>query len=317
MLRVALVGYGAIGGGILAYCLERGQDVVAIVDKDQEKVGKSPRQISNANCDVHILSDVREVRMEGVDVAIFASRSRLADVVDDMEHVLLQGVDVVSTCEELAFVKPSEKAGARLEKAAAGGGVSVVGVGVNPGFVMDWIPSVVASASKNPRKIHVTRSLDVGRRRHQLQTKMGVGLNRSAFDDGVKRGSLGHVGLAESVGLIALSLGKEAPHVREGIEPIMGSEDYVMGARQFAESTAGGCTIRLDLEMSMTSSDFDLIEVEGDPNLKLRFENGVFGDSATVALTVSAAERIAFARPGLITVLELPLSGPSHGRKNG
>ena len=64
----------------------------------------------------------------------------------------------------------------------------------------------------------------------------------------------------------------------------------------------------LDLEMTITSADFDTVEVKGDPNIKLRFERGVFGDSATVALTVSAVERVADARPGLITVLELPLT---------
>jgi hypothetical protein len=80
-----------------------------------------------------------------------------------------------------------------------------------------------------------------------------------------------------------------------------------MGARQFSEGRAGDCHIRLDLEMTNTSTDYDLIEVKGDPNLKLRFENGVFGDSATVALTVHAAERIGHARSGLISVLELPI----------
>jgi hypothetical protein len=82
-----------------------------------------------------------------------------------------------------------------------------------------------------------------------------------------------------------------------------------MGVRQFVEGHAGSCRIRLDLEMSITSADFDVIEVKGNPNIKLRFEKGVFGDSATVALTVHAMERVGRARPGLITVLDLPLSG--------
>ena len=79
--------------------------------------------------------------------------------------------------------------------------------------------------------------------------------------------------------------------------------------RQFVEGRAGACQIRLDLEMTMTSADFDVVEVKGDPNLKVRFEKGVFGDSATVALTVHAVERVGRARPGLITILDLPISG--------
>lgn len=120
---------------------------------------------------------------------------------------------------------------------------------------------------------------------------------------------LGHVGLIESAHLIASSLGKPLDGLKHGVFPVVGSEDYVMGVRQFAEGKAGGCLIRLDLEMTMTSADFDVVEVKGDPDIKLRFEKGVFGDSATVALTVHAAERVGRARAGLITVLDLPLSG--------
>ena len=61
--------------------------------------------------------------------------------------------------------------------------------------------------------------------------------------------------------------------------------------------------------MTMTSADFDVVEVKGDPDLKVRFEKGVFGDSATVAVVVHAVERVGKAKPGLITVLDLPLSG--------
>jgi 4-hydroxy-tetrahydrodipicolinate reductase len=125
----------------------------------------------------------------------------------------------------------------------------------------------------------------------------------------MQEGALGHVGLVESAHLIALSLGKPLEGLKHGVFPVLGSEDYVMGVRQFAEGKAGDCSIRLDLEMTMTSADFDVVEVKGDPELKLRFEKGVFGESATVALTVHAAERVGRARVGVITVLDLPLSG--------
>jgi hypothetical protein len=186
--------------------------------------------------------------------------------------------------------------------------VTVVGVGVNPGFVMDLVPAVVASASKNPTSIHVVRSVDVSKRRRQLQAKTGVGLTKAKFEKDLEAGILGHVGLVESAHLIANSLGRKLENLRHDVFPVLGSEDYVMGVRQFAEGSAGGCQIRLDLEMTITSADFDVVEVKGEPNLKLRFEKGVFGDSATVALAVHAVERVGRARPGLITVLDLPLS---------
>jgi len=309
LVRVAIVGLGAIGGAILGYAIERGHDVMAVVDSDTEKAGKTVRQILGLNNDVRVLPSLRDVDFQNVQVAVFATRSRLSQVADDMEYVLNKGVSVVGTSEELAYPAYSDRARTEmLDIAARKNGATIVGVGVNPGFVMDWVPAVVASASKNPTSIHVVRSVDVTRRRKQLQAKAGVGLTRARFDRGLAEGVLGHVGLAESLHLIALSLGREIEDLRTGVFPVLGSEDFVMGVRQFAEGRAGGCRVRLDLEMTITSADFDVIEVKGDPSLKLRFEGGVFGDSATVALAVNAIERVRRARQGLITVLELPLT---------
>ncbi len=309
MVRVALFGFGAIGSEIMRYLLERGHDVLAIVDSDPEKVGRTVRELSGMNSDVRIAPSVESITLAGIDVGVFATRSRLAQIASELGYVIGKGVDVVTTSEEVAYpAYAGAEVSIKLDALAKERGVSLVGVGVNPGFVMDWVPAVVASASKNPVSIHVVRSVNVTRRRSQLQAKTGVGVTKTKFERGLAEGTLGHVGLLESAHLIALSLGSELEEMKSGVFPVLGSEDYVMGVRQFAEGRAGSCRIRLDLEMTITSADFDVIEVKGEPNIKLRFENGVFGDSATIALTVHAVERVGAARPGLITILELPLA---------
>ena len=308
MAKVALSGFGAIGSEILRYLIDRKHEVVAVIDTDPGKAGRTVRQLSGLECDVKISGSLEDAKLSDAEVGVLSTRSRLDQIAIDIEHLISKGLDVVTTSEEVAYpVYSGLEASIRIDTLAKERGVTVVGIGVNPGFVMDWVPSLVASATKNPSRIHVVRSVNVSRRRRQLQTKTGVGLTRTKFEKGVAGGVLGHVGLVESAHLIALSMGKELDELRSGIFPVLGSEDYVMGVRQFAEGKAGDCAIRLDLEMTITSADFDVVEVKGEPNLKLRFENGVFGDSATVALAVNAVERIRFARPGLITVLELPL----------
>ena len=308
MARVAVCGFGAMGGEIFKYLLERKHEVTGVVDSDPAKAGRTVREVIGFESEVRIRRSVKEAEIDKLDVVVFSTRSRLSELADDIEYVSTRGVDVVTTCEELAYpLRASEVLTSRLDSVAREKGVTVVGVGVNPGFVMDWVPSLVASASKNPKSIHVVRSVDVSKRRRQLQTKTGVGLTKGRFEKGLRDGTLGHIGLDESVHLIALSLGEKLEGLKSGVFPVVVSDDYVMGVRQFAEGRAGCCVIRLDLEMTITSADFDVIEVKGEPNIKLRFENGVFGDSATVALTVNAVERVGGARPGLITVLELPL----------
>ncbi len=310
MVRVALIGLGAIGSEIVRYLIEKKHEVAAVIDNDPAKTGRTVREIIGFESEVRVHRSVEEVEIDKLDVVVFATKSRLSQLADEIEYVAMRGVDVVTTCEELAYPPyASESVASRLDSVAREKGVTVVGVGVNPGFVMDWVPSLVASASKSPKSIHVVRSVDVSKRRRQLQTKTGVGLTKGRFEKGLRDGTLGHVGLEESAYLIALSLGEKLEGLKSAVFPVVGSDDYVMGVRQFAEGRAGSCVIRLDLEMTITSADFDVIEVKGEPNIKLRFENGVFGDSATVALTVNAVERVGGARPGLITVLELPLLG--------
>ena len=309
MVRVVLCGMGAIGTEILDYLLKRAHEVFAVVDSDPEKVGRSVAELSGLPLAIRVAGSIRAVQLDGGDVAIFSTKSRIPDLVDDITFAASSGLDVVTTSEEMAYPSYSGAGiASELNKIALEKRVTIAGVGVNPGFVMDLIPSIVASATKSPSSIHVVRSVDISKRRRQLQAKTGVGHTRVKFEKEMKEGVLGHVGLVESAHLIALSLGKPLEGLKHGVFPVMGSEDYVMGVRQFAEGTAGGCLIRLDLEMTMTSADFDVVEVKGEPDLKLRFEKGVFGDSATVALVVHAVERIGRARPGLITVLDLPLA---------
>jgi hypothetical protein len=310
LVKVVLCGMGAIGTEILKYLLERSHELVAVVDSDPQKVGRTVAEITGLPVGTRVTGSLKELQDVGAEVAVFSTRSRIADILDDVTYAAASGLDVVTTSEEMAYPEyASPEASKALGALAEEKGVTVVGVGVNPGFVMDLVPAVVALASKNPSSIHVVRSVDVSRRRPQLQEKTGLGHTRAKFEKELLDGRLGHVGLIESAHLIAESMGKDLEDLRHGVFPVVGSEDYVMGVRQFAEGRAGACQIRLDLEMTMTSADFDVVEVKGDPGLKVRFEKGVFGDSATVAMVVHAVERVARAKPGLITVLDLPVSG--------
>lgn len=309
VVKVVLCGLGAIGTEILKYSLERNHTIVGVVDSHPDKRGRTVAELTGLPLGVRVAESIRELQLQDVDVVVFATKSKVSEIAGDISFVAESGLDVVTTSEEMAYPQfANASAAQRIDAVAREKGVTVVGVGVNPGFVMDLIPAAAATASKNPTTIHVVRSVDVSRRRRQLQAKTGVGLSRAKFEKELSAGALGHVGLAESAHLIARSLGKELTDFHQGVFPVLGSEDYVMGVRQFAEGKAGSCSIRLDLEMTMTSADFDVVEVKGDPPIKLRFEKGVFGDSATVAMVVHALERVGAAKPGLITVLELPLS---------
>jgi hypothetical protein len=54
----------------------------------------------------------------------------------------------------------------------------------------------------------------------------------------------------------------------------------------------------------------DTVEITGDPNITSTIPGGVHGDVATCAITLNAARQILRARPGLVTMTDIPV--PSY-----
>lgn len=50
---------------------------------------------------------------------------------------------------------------------------------------------------------------------------------------------------------------------------------------------------------------FDEIVIDGNPPIKLKIENGIFGDTATVAMMVNVIPNLLHARYGLITMKDI------------
>ena len=86
-------------------------------------------------------------------------------------------------------------------------------------------------------------------------------------------------------------------------------QELVAGTLETLEgSTADGRRICLHFEANAgVDEEFDEIVVDGRPPLTLRFKGGVFGDDATAAAVLRAARVVPSTRPGLVTVLDLPL----------
>jgi 4-hydroxy-tetrahydrodipicolinate reductase len=229
---------------------------------------------------------------------------------------------VISSCEELAFpwVRYPEISH-KLDRKARESGVRVLGSGVNPGFVMDFLPLMLLTATQGPKMIRVERVVDVGTRRIQLQRKAGVGLSPSGFQKGATDGGIGHVGLRESVFMIADTLGWRLEDVTETLEPVIASDrkktefysvekGYSLGLKQSARGVLNGQeVIRLDLEMSLGARDpRDVIEIDGKPPVRVVIPGGIQGDLATAAIMANCVPALARSRSvGLMSMRDLPM----------
>ena len=320
-IRVCLVGLGAIGREVQKALATRANlRLVSVVDPAW--VGRDAGEAAGMDRNgIAIVGSIAEGLGAGVDVALVMTGSSTADMLPVVEAAAAVGVDVVSSCEDLAYARLATPDLADAINARAwAGDITVLGTGVNPGFVMDRLPLHLAGACVSVNAVRVERVVDAAKRRGPLRAKVGADLTPDEFRAGVAARRLGHRGLPESCALVALGLGFPLDEIKASIEPVVATAEApragiavgrVAGLRQSAVGISGGRqVVRLDLEMSVAApSPHDQVWIDGDPPLDVRIEGGTHGDRGTVATLLNAIPAVLGASPGLKTVLDLPLYG--------
>jgi len=228
-IRAIQYGIGPIGASILKLMREKEAiEIIGAIDNDPAKIGKDLGEVvgaADAPWGVKISGDARGVLEQSADVVMHTTSSSLPKVVDQLLACMDVGSCVVSTCEELSYpYRTYPELATQLDKSAKDNGVALVGTGVNPGFVMDKLVITLAAVSQRVEHAKALRIVDASKRRLPLQKKIGAGLSVEEFRARVKEGTIKHVGLPESVAMVADSLGLRVDEITETIEPKVATE---------------------------------------------------------------------------------------------
>jgi 4-hydroxy-tetrahydrodipicolinate reductase len=307
--RVIVFGLGPIGVGIAQLALERGHHLVGAVDADPQKAGRPLSDLVPDAAAAPIERTAEPFLHGGVDVVLHSTQSRMTQVVPQLVPLLEAGLAVISTCEELAYPwhhHPAEAA--HLDAVAKAHGARLVGLGVNPGFVMDTLPVMLTAPCRTVRRISVERTVDAGQRRVPLQRKVGVGMTVEEFTRGVAQGTMGHVGLPQSVAMIAAVMGWALDEIQESIEPEVDARRAVRGLHQVCRGMRDGeAVVTLDLTMATgVPHPRDRIRIDGVPVLEMVIDGGIHGDVATWSIAVNAIPAVLASAPGLRVATDLP-----------
>ena len=325
-LRVLQYGLGPIGQAVARTVLEKEPlTLVGAVDIDPDKTGRDVADLVGDDVSptgVHVSDDAETALADGApDVVLHTTTSFLEGVTEQLLRCVRAGAHVVSSTEELSFPHHrSPDPADRLDRAAQEEGVALVGTGVNPGYAMDTVPLMATAGCTDVQAVHVERVVDAGERREPLQAKVGAGLSPEAFEEKKEGGPFGHIGLRESLRLVADGLGWSLEGITEELQPVRADELVNTGFRQVAAGqvagihhtavgqVAGESRLSLDLKMYVGADEsYDTVTVDGSPPIDLRFQGGIFGDTATVGMLVNAAPLVANASPGLHTMADLPV----------
>ncbi|MFW9999359.1 MAG: hypothetical protein ACFE9Q_07920 [Candidatus Hodarchaeota archaeon] len=325
---VIQIGLGPMGKLITILLLKsKNINVIGVVDIAPKLVGKNLNKIFNEIDDSEIVIQPNlenAIAKKKVDVVIIATSSSLEKVAPIIKQAVKSGSNVISICEELSY--PYDyypQLSKELDQLAKSNGVSIVGTGINPGYLMDLLPIVITAPCQDVKSIKVTRMMNSAKRREPFQRKIGTGLRIEEFHQKINKHEIsGHVGLTQSIQMIVAALGL---HYDEIIEfppkEIITEKDlitsygekvpkgYVCGLQSKAiAKQENKDIISLDfIAYAGEHEEYDSIIIEGIPNIHQKIIGGVHGDIGTAGMVVNLIPKIIDAKPGLFTMKDLPV----------
>ncbi len=323
-IRVIQYGLGPIGSAVARHVVEReGLELVGGVDIDPAKEGKDLGEVIGLGrrLGFPVAATLAQVLAKTkVDVALHTTSSYFDLFKTQVIEILEAGLDIVSTSEELSFpwlAHPLE--GAAIDAVAKRVGKTVLGTGINPGFLMDSLPLCLTALCQRVDRIDIARVQNASLRRGPFQAKIGSGMTVKEFQAKMDTGRMGHVGLPESVQMVFHTLGRKLVRYESSVEPVVADKrvktDFfdvepgrVRGLKQVARGyTEAGEFMTLTFIAALDmEKEADTITITGKPNLEATLK-GTNGDIGTVAIAVNAIRRVKEAPPGLLTMRDLPI----------
>ena len=329
-VKVIIWGLGAMGGGMADLLLKKkGVDIVGAIDIG-DKLGKSmfdyietPR---GDRPDV-IIGTHEEVIKEGAaDVVLCATDSFVKNAFPRLKFALEKKINVISTAEEMAYPQAQSPDEAKqLDEIAKANGVSIMGTGINPGHIMDLLVVVMTGCCADIEHIEARRVNSLSQFGHAVMEEQGIGITKEEFIHGVETGTLaGHVGFPESIRMIADAIGWKVDKIEQSMEPIITDVDRKSKYGFAKAGDVAGCAMKahayvdgkIKIEMDHPQQiepeqvgiqTGDYVIIKGTPNINLVNSPEVQGGVGTVAICVNMIPHIINARPGLKTMLDLPV----------
>lgn len=326
-VKIVLYGVGAVGSLIAKSLLKKeGVNIVGAIDIAEDKVSRNLGKALGLSrtLGVTISKDVNFVLSKtNPDIAIHATSSFFKDTYPQIVSIVKHGVNVVSTCEELSdpyFTQP--KLARKLDALAKKQNATVLGTGINPGFLMDTLVITLTAVCQKIDKIKAVRVMNAATRRLPFQKKIGAGLTVEKFNRKIENKQItGHVGLEQSIAMIADALAWKLDKIEaESVEPVIAKKPVKSASIKVKAGEVGGLkqkakgilknkeVIVLDFQAYIgAEEEYDIIKIEGVPNVRQRIQPCVHGDIGTVAMVVNSISKVINAPAGLLRMKDLPV----------
>jgi 2,4-diaminopentanoate dehydrogenase len=327
--RVLQWGLGAMGSGMARLVLEKpGLKIVAAVDGRPDYTGKDLGDILGTGRQLGVLvadTPAEVLKKDNVDIVILATTSWVKDQLSDLRQIITAGINCISIAEEMAEpAAQNPELSEEIDTLAKKYGVSVLGTGVNPGFVLDLLVVTLTGGSHSVERIEASRVNDLSPYGPTVMKSQGVGTTPEAFKAGVADGTIvGHVGFPESIMMISDALGLGVDRIEQSRQPIISSVYRETPYVKVEPGMVAGCAhtgigyqgnkevIKLihpqQIHPHLENQDTgDYIHIYGKPEIHMAIKPEIAGGIATMGVTVNMIPHVVAATPGLKRMIDLP-----------
>ena len=335
-LRAAIWGFGAMGQGAAAMMLKKkGIEIVGIINRSRY-IGKEMREVFE-ECGVKypqsdhpkiiVTNVVEDVIFEGnCDIVLHCTDSFTKDSMSKLELILKSKLNCVSIAEEMAWPwQQSPKEAEILDKLAKENGVTILGTGINPGFILDYLIVAMTGVCEEVDSINAKRVNDLSPFGKFVMQEQGVGISVEEFEKRKAAGAMtGHVGFPESIAMIANALGVTLEKVEQLRDPIVSKTHREHPYAKVEPGTLAGIRqqglgyvdgepfITLDHPQQIHpgiegTNTGDYINITGTPNISISTGPEIPGGIGTYAMAVNVIPHVINAEPGLKTMLDIPV----------
>jgi 2,4-diaminopentanoate dehydrogenase len=339
-LRVVQWTTGNVGREAVAAILSHPElELVGVFAHDPAKVGHDAAELCGLVEPTGVIAtrDVGALLALRPDCVMFTA---LHLDVDQIAQILRAGINVVTTSEFLTGFGVGPEATEALETAALAGGSTVFGSGINPGFAQ-LFAALSAGISRDVRSVTVTESADV--------TMFANDPNFAAVGWGRPAGDPGHPAAVEAATIVfgdgldvlAALVGLTLDERRCTVDFAHATEDLDIPGMAIAKGQVAGLDVRWDglvrgtsrlsirqrwvigdrIDPAWTVELGYVVEVAGDPNVRIKLDLWPDGDLAAMGMddfrsigmritavpVVNAIPAVCAAAPGIRTYAELPV----------
>ncbi|MBU1144786.1 MAG: hypothetical protein KJ971_02870 [Firmicutes bacterium] len=332
LVKVVIWGFGAMGSGMAKMIsIKTGFDIVGVCDSYELYLGKSIYDILKINNpqshDVYVRDDIEAIiKEQNPDIVLLATDSFSKKAYPKIKLLIENGCNIISTAEEMAYPYASEPDISKLmNELAKKHRVTVLGTGVNPGMMMDLLAITLTGVMTEVKDMNISRVNSLSPFGKTVMEEQGVGFTLKDFQDKSLHNEIaGHVGFKESSNMIAHALGLSVNKFSQTMNPIITQVDRKSSYGFAKKGDVCGVDMQSIIQLSNHTTIHmhhpqqiephlagvktgDYITIHGTPEINMSITPEVDGGIGTIAICVNMIPHVLNSKPGLKTMIDLPV----------